>query len=173
MSAIRGNIHEYIGMTLDIEEMLSEFDKAETKGGCTKSSTSPKNILIFNEHWKKLKHNKVMEFHNMATKHLYATKRARTDTCTVITFLTKKVCVSEKENWFKLVLLMWYIRGTCTLPLLLSANGSGILKWWVDASFAVHPNMRGSYGGGLSLGRGFTIVSSTKQNLNMKIFTAG
>jgi hypothetical protein len=29
------------------------------------------------------------------------------------------------------------------LPLILSANGSGILKWWVDASFAVHPNMRG------------------------------
>eukprot|EP00543_Licmophora_paradoxa_P002447 CAMPEP_0202454422 /NCGR_PEP_ID=MMETSP1360-20130828/12161_1 /ASSEMBLY_ACC=CAM_ASM_000848 /TAXON_ID=515479 /ORGANISM="Licmophora paradoxa, Strain CCMP2313" /LENGTH=190 /DNA_ID=CAMNT_0049073731 /DNA_START=1 /DNA_END=569 /DNA_ORIENTATION=- len=48
----------------------------------------------------------------------------------------------------------------------MSANGSGILKWWVDASFAVHPNMRGHSGDRLSLGRGFPIVSSTKQKLN-------
>jgi hypothetical protein len=44
------------------------------------------------------------------------------------------------------------------MPLILGANGSGILKWWVDASFAVHPNMRGHLGGGLSLGRIFPIV---------------
>jgi hypothetical protein len=29
----------------------------------------------------------------------------------------------------------------CTLPLILSANVTSILKWWVDAAFAVHPNM--------------------------------
>jgi hypothetical protein len=61
---------------------------------------------------------------------------------------------------------MKYLRGTRALPLILSANGTGILKWWVDAAFAVHPNMRGHSGGGLSLGRGFPIVSSTKQKLN-------
>jgi hypothetical protein len=66
---------------------------------------------------------------------------------------------------------MKYLRGTRTLPLILSANGSGILKWWVDASFAVHPNMRGHSGGGLSLGRGFPIVSSTKQKLNTRSST--
>jgi hypothetical protein len=38
------------------------------------------------------------------------------------------------------------------MPLILSANGSGILKWWVDTSFVVHPNMHGHSGGGLSLG---------------------
>jgi hypothetical protein len=43
------------------------------------------------------------------------------------------------------------------MPLILSANGSGILNWWVDASSTVHPNM---------LGRGLPIVSSTKQKLN-------
>jgi hypothetical protein len=57
------------------------------------------------------------------------------------------------------------------MPLILSANGSGILKWWVDASFAVHHNMRGQSGGGLSLGRGFPIVSSTKQRLNTQSST--
>jgi hypothetical protein len=67
--------------------------------------------------------------------------------------------------------LMRYIRGTRTMPLVLSANGSGIMKWWVDASFAVHPNMRGHSGGGVSLGRGFPIVSSTKQKLNTRSST--
>jgi hypothetical protein len=57
------------------------------------------------------------------------------------------------------------------MPLILSANGSGILKWWVDASFIVHPNMRGHSRGGLSLGRGFPIVSSTKQKLNTRSST--
>jgi hypothetical protein len=54
------------------------------------------------------------------------------------------------------------------MPLILSANGSGILKWWVDTSFLVHPIMSGHSGGGLSLGRGFPIVSSTKQKLNTR-----
>jgi hypothetical protein len=36
---------------------------------------------------------------------------------------------------------MKYLRGTRTLLLILSANGTGILKWWVDAAFEVHPNM--------------------------------
>jgi hypothetical protein len=74
----------------------------------------------------------------------------------------------DKDYWSKLVHLMRYIRCTHTIPLILSTNVSGILKWWVDASFTVHPNMRGHSGGGLSLGRGFTIVNSTKQKLNTR-----
>jgi hypothetical protein len=41
----------------------------------------------------------------------------------------------------------------------------------VDAAFAVHPNMQGHSGGGLSLGRGFPIVSLTKQKLNTQSST--
>jgi hypothetical protein len=57
------------------------------------------------------------------------------------------------------------------MQLISSANGSGILKWWVDASFAFHTNMRGYSGGGLSLGRRIPIVSSTKQKLNTRSST--
>ena len=66
---------------------------------------------------------------------------------------------------------MKYIRGTCKLPLILSTDGSGILKWWVDASFTVHPNMQGHSGGGLSFRWRFPIVSSTKQKLNTQSST--
>jgi hypothetical protein len=74
-------------------------------------------------------------------KTLYATKQSRPNTWTAIAFLMMRVQAPDKDNWSKLVRLMKYLRGTHTLPLILSANGTGILKWLVDAAFAVHPNM--------------------------------
>ncbi len=55
--------------------------------------------------------------------------------------------------------------------MVLSAENDGLLMWYVDASFAVHPNMRGHTGGGLTMGRGFPIVASWKQKLNTKSST--
>jgi hypothetical protein len=177
MTASRGKIHKYIGMTLDytirgqikitmldyVNEILIAFEKAEPKGGGTKTSAAPDSLFKVDENFEKLKQDKAVEFHNLVANTLYSTKRARPDTCTAITLLTTRVRAPGKDEWNKLVHLMRYIRGNRTMPLILSANGSGILKWLVDASFAVHPNMRGHSGGGLSLGRGFPIVSSTKQ----------
>jgi hypothetical protein len=67
--------------------------------------------------------------------------------------------------------MMEYLHGTQDLPLILSANNMGVVKLWVDGSFAVHPNMRGRTGGGLSLERGFPIVHSTKHKLNTRSST--
>ena len=66
---------------------------------------------------------------------------------------------------------MKYLRKTINIPLILGNGGTGILKWWIDASFAVHHNMRGNTGGGMSMGRGFTVVTSTKKNINTQIST--
>jgi hypothetical protein len=114
----------------------------------------------------KLPPEKSVEFHNLVAKTLYATKQARPNTCTAIAFLMMRVRAPDKDDWNKLTHLMKYLSGTGMLPLILSANGTGILKWWVDAAFAVHSNMQGHSGGGLSLRRGIPIVSSTKQKLN-------
>jgi len=185
MTVSRGKVHQYLGMTLDyrvrgqvkismfdyIKEILTAFDKADPKGGGVKSSAAPENLFRVDEDCEKLPPNKSVEFHNLVAKTLYATKRARPDTCTSIAFLTTRVRAPDKDDWTKLSHLMKYLRGTRKLPLILSADGSGILKWWVDASFAVHPNMRGHSGGGLSLGRGFPVVSSTKHKLNSRSST--
>jgi hypothetical protein len=180
MTVSRGKIHKYLGMTLDytvrgqvkitmfdyVDDILTDFDKTEPKGGGTETIVAPDSLFKVDESCAKLAQNKAVEFHNLLAKTLYATKRERPDTCTVIAFFTKRVREPNKDDWTKLVQLMRYIRDTRTISLILSANGSGILKWWVDASFAVHPNMRGHSGGGLYLGHGFSIVSSTKQKLN-------
>jgi hypothetical protein len=52
------------------------------------------------------------------------------------------------------------------LPLILTANGTGVLSWYVDASFAVHPNMRGHTGGVMTMRTGFPLDKSTKHKLN-------
>jgi hypothetical protein len=148
-----------------VDKILTAFDKADPKEGGTKTSAESTNLFRINKDCEKLQPNKAVEFHNLVAKTLYATKCARPDTCTATAFLTMRVRACNKDDWTKLVHLMKYLRGTRTLPQILSANGSGILKWWVDASFVVHPNMQGHSGGGLSLGRGFPIVSSTKQKL--------
>jgi hypothetical protein len=155
MTVGRGKIHKYLGMTLDysvpvqvkitmldyVNEIIAAFDKAEPKGKVMKTSADPDSIFKVDEDCEKLAQAKAVEFHNLVAKTLCATKRARPDTCTAIVFLTTRVREPDKDDWNKLVHLMIYIRGTRTMPLILSANGRGILKWWVDASFDVHPNM--------------------------------
>ncbi len=50
-------------------------------------------------------------------------------------------------------------------------KNDGLLMWYIDALFAVHPNMQGHTGGGLTMGRGFPISVSTKQKLNSRSST--
>jgi len=149
-----------------IKEVLDAFSKAAPSEKGTKSSAAPRDLFTTNEDCPKLRPSKAVVFHNLTAKVLFATKRARPDTCTSVAFLTTRVREPDKDDWRKLCHLMKYLRATWDLPLILSADGTGIVKWWIDTSFAVYPNMRGHTGGGTSLGRGFPIVSSTKQKLN-------
>jgi hypothetical protein len=101
MTVSRSKIHKYLGMTLDytvcgqvkitmfdyVDDILTAFDNAEPKGGGTKTSAAPDSLFKVDESCVKLDKNKDVEFHNLVAKTLYATKRARPDTCTAIAFL--------------------------------------------------------------------------------------
>jgi hypothetical protein len=177
MEVSRGKTHKYLGMTLDynvrgqvsvtvfdhLDDILTVFEKIEPNGGGTKTSAAPTNLFTVNEDCEKLPDVKA-EFHNIVAKTLYVTKWARPDTCTPIAFLTTRAREPDTDDWKKMVHLMKHLRGTRDLPLILSANGSHVLMWWVDASFAVHPNLRGHAGSCLSLGRGF--LSSVLRSKN-------
>ena len=155
MAVSRGNLHVYLGMNLDyrirgcvnitmfdyIEEIITAFDRAAPGKHITKSNVATINLFVVYEYCKKLNQIKVVALHNLVAKTLYATKRARPDTFTPISLLMMRVREPDEENWRKIIWLMRYLNGTRTLPMNLSANRSGILKWWVDASFTFHPNM--------------------------------
>ena len=196
MKVSRGRKHKYLGMDLNftargqckitmfgyVEEILAAWKSAEkipdsdgfkTVGSKrkTKSSAAPENLFVVDEDCKKLDPVKAKAFHNIVAKALYVMKRARPDISVAIAFLTTRVRSPDQQDWEKLSHLMQYLHGTKDLPLILGADGTGIVKWFVDASFAVHPNMRSHTGGALTLGRGCPVVTSTKQKLNTRSST--
>ena len=79
---------------------------------------------------------------------LYVTKRARPDTALSIAFLTTRVRGPDEDDWRKLEHLIHYLQRTRELPLTLGATKTGVLHWYVDASFVTHQDMRGHTGGG-------------------------
>ena len=69
------------------------------------------------------------------------------------------------DDYKKETRVIKYLRGKIDMPLNLQGDGLGKIKWYVDASYAVHPDMRGHSGGTLSLGKGSVYSTSTKQKL--------
>ena len=188
----RGKKHKYLGMDIDfsvkgevrismcnyVKEIVSTWDKATNEDGFTivktwkfKSTAAPEDLFRIDNDSIKLDKKMSTIFHNIVAKTLFVTKRSRPNTSMSIAFLTTRVREPSHDDWRKLGHLMKYLRNTVDMPLILSANKSGILEWYVDASFAVHQNMRGHTGGGLSMGRGFPIICSTKQKLNTRSST--
>jgi hypothetical protein len=100
-----------------VDRILKAFDKAESNGGGTKSIAAPDDLFKIDEVCEKLKPSKATAFHNLVAKTLYATKRARSDTCTAIAFLTTRVREPEKDDWAKPTHAMRYLRGSRGLPL--------------------------------------------------------
>jgi hypothetical protein len=96
----RGKVHQYLGMTLDytipgrvmiymydfLDEIIVAFDKADPTARGTKPTAAPANLFVVDEDCEKLGTTKAVEFHNLVAKTLYATKRARPDSCTSISF---------------------------------------------------------------------------------------
>ena len=61
--------------------------------------------------------------------------------------------------------MIQYPRGTKSLILTLQANDDRIVRWWIDASDAVHDDMKGHTGATMSLGKGGIYSGSWKQRL--------
>ena len=110
-------------------------------------------------------------FHTFVAKALFATKRSRPGIHTAVAFLTTHVQGPNKYDWKKLLRLMQYLRNTTDMPLMLRADGTNIVKWWVDGSYAVHPDMHSQTGGTMSLGKGAITSTSIKQKMNTKSLT--
>jgi hypothetical protein len=112
-----------------------------------------------------------MCFHTYVAKTLFLCKRARPDLQTAVAFLCTRVKACDEDDYKKLIRMIQFIRATKDDYLTLSANSLHNVRWWVDASYAVHPDMRSHTGGAMSLGRGVIYGTSKKQKLNTKSST--
>jgi hypothetical protein len=69
--------------------------------------------------------------------------------------------------------VMKYLYGTRDEYLTLSADNLSVVKWYVDASFAVHPDFKSHTGAVMVLGRGAIQSIARKQRMNVRSSTEG
>ena len=67
--------------------------------------------------------------------------------------------------------MMKYLKKTRGDMLTLSADDLTVTKWYADASFAVHPDMKSHTGITMTMGQGAVFSSSRKQKFNTKSST--
>jgi hypothetical protein len=183
LTKTRGLVHEYLGMTLDysnpgkimilmidyIQAMLDELPadmdgEAATPAANHLFEVNEKDPVMLDESTSIL-------FHHNVAKLLFLCKRARPDIQTAVAFLCTRVKGPDNDDYKKLTRTMKYLRSTINMPLRLEADNMHIIKWWIDASFAVHPNMRSHTGGCMTLGKGVVYGTSTNQKLNKRSST--
>jgi hypothetical protein len=110
-------------------------------------------------------------FHSVVAKLLYVSKRGRLDIQLPITFLCTRVSCSTEQDWAKLKRTLEYLQGTLEEFLTLWADNIQKMKTWVDASYAVHKDMKSHTGGVVSFGRGAAMSKSSKHKLSTKSST--
>jgi hypothetical protein len=65
------------------------------------------------------------------------------------------------DDYKKLARCMKYLGQSAALPLILEAEVSNNIKWWVDSAFAVHNDMKSHTGALVSLGKGAAYATCT------------
>ena len=102
---------------------------------------------------------------------LFACKQARPDIQVAVAFLCTRMKAPTEEDYLKLTRVIKYLQQTIHLRLLIGWDESGVLTWSVNASFAVHKDMRSHTGAALTMGKGALLSLSLKQKINTKSLT--
>ena len=81
------------------------------------------------------------------------------------------MCAPNQDDWMKLVRMMKFLKQTVKDRLTLESDGTGILHWPTDVSFAVHPDFRSHTGTFFTMGKGAITSLSRKHNMNTRSST--
>ena len=80
---------------------------------------------------------------------------------------------ASEDDWGKLRWALQYLLGPLYLKLTLKVEDLSTIKWYVDASYTVHPDCKGHTGAVMTLGKGAITSTSTKQKVNVQSSTEG
>ena len=173
---VRGKVHNYLGMTFDyskpgkvmidmIDYIADMIDECSVKLSKSDTALTPAAEDLFAEgSGKKLDKELAEEFHTIVAKGLFACRRARPDIHLTIAALCTRVRQPNTDDWKKLIRLLKFCNGTRKDKLTLSADDLHVIKWYVDASFAIHPDFKSHTGGVMTYGKGAMQSLSKKQN---------
>ena len=177
-----GNDQEYLGMKLkidsdrklhiDMRDQVSEIIQVFSGNvGGSVSSPANRNLMKVDNDSPLLSKNLGDEYHSTVAKLLYLEKRARPDLEPAVAFLSTRVSKPSQEDWTKLERTMCFLNATKGDVRVIGCDSLDNIFTWVDASFAVHNNMRSHTGGAMSFGWGVVHAKSSKQKLNTKSST--
>lgn len=172
----RGKVHEYLGMKFDFDRDgavtvdMSDYVKtiiADMPDGMVGKAPTPAANHLFDVRDDPVLLEKARSdtFHKMVMQLQYLSQRGRPDLRTAVSFLCKRTSAPDEDDYKKLTRAMKYLQSTTYLKLTLESDGSGIIRWWVDASYAVHPDMKGHTGGTMTMGKGSVYSTAGGQKL--------
>ena len=182
MTVTRGMKHTFVGMDITfrgdkkveiimmeyIHESITAFGEDIGKGATTPAKG---DLFQVDENSEQLNEEKSIKFHHIVSKLLYVSKRARIDIDLSISFLCTRVSKSTNEDWEKLRRVLQYLQHTIEMPRIIGADGMKYMLTYVDASYAIHQDMKGHTGGAMTMGHGLIHHKSSKQRLNTKSST--
>ena len=182
LTITRGKKHQYLGMDIEFCKnnkvaisMFKHINEAleMVSGGVKGTTTTPakKNLFdvdcesqILDEDWGDT-------FHSVVAKLLWIAKRGRPDLELSISFLCTRVATPNIDDWQKLERVLTYLSCTKDERRIIGINNISVMNTYIDASYAVHPNMRGHTGGAISFGHGIVHSKASKQKINVKSST--
>ena len=180
----RGNKHDLLGMkiimnrkdktvTIDTRDQLKEaFEMFGEELDETVVTPARKNLFTtYDGSCEEIDEDRSETFHSVTAKLLFIMKRGRPDIETAISYLMTRVSKSNEKDWAKLKRCLCFLKGTFDDLRTMGADNLRELHVWIDASHAVHENMRGHTGGSMSMGTGTLHNKSSKQKLNTRSTT--
>ena len=176
ISVSRGKRHDYLGMFLDFSEdgilqvdmrpyLQTIFANMPSEMVGKAQTPAANHLYHVNNEATKLNEQDAERFHSITMQLAYLAHRGRPDIRTAVAFLSTRVAQPDEDDYRKLSRVLKYLQTTVDLVLRLQGAAEWIIRWWVDASYAVHPNTKGHTGGFMSLGKGTVIGFSAKQKL--------
>jgi hypothetical protein len=172
----RGRKIEYVGMvfifnnnkTVSVTMDGYVFDLLEGLVDITGVVGTPatNNLFRVREDSRKLNADEKEFYHSTIAKILYLGKRVRPDLLVAISFLVRRVQSPDADDWEKMVRVIQYIRGTKGYGITLSGESNLSVTAFVDASYAVHSDMKSHTGSIITLGKGPVYAKSGIQRLN-------
>ena len=168
----RGNTRDFLGMNITIKdqkvyiEMKDQIHKAiewgKSQGGCKLPNPAKSDLFEVDEPSIPLSEKDSDVFYSVVQKLLYICKRTRPGIETAISFLCTRVSGPTHEDEVKLTRVLGYLEHTIDLVRTMGASSLSVLSTWVDASYAVHRDMRSHTGSLMSFGTGTIHCKSSK-----------
>ena len=177
LSISRGAVQQYLGMTLDFREkgrvVVKMDDYVKTMLNDAPSSMDGKAATPAAAHLFKINtvNPKLLDqerkdlFMHLVMQGLYLSQRGHPDIRTAISFLCSRLKCPDEDDYKKLTRLIRYLWHTLHMCLVLGKDDTDVVRWWIDTSYAVHPDMRVHMGATMSLGNGSVFSGSWKQKL--------